>query len=141
MGRLVAILAALVILAVFIALNLPYRTTVDVFGWKLEDAPSVIVIIASVALGIVLSIAVYVVSHVGRRRRNTLRTRVAAAEDRARELTEQGKAQARMDDPGAAEPRAVGKAGSQHAPGSDRASAEIVRRPGFRERLHRFFGR
>ena len=138
MARLIAILVLLVILAILIALNLPYRTTVDIFGWRLEDAPSIIVIIASVALGIVVSIAVYVVSHLGKRRKHKLKTRTAVAEERVRELGEGEKTQGRIDEPGAAKPRVSAEAGPEPAAAADR---EAPARPtGFGGRLRRFFG-
>ena len=113
MARLVSILIVLVILIVFIALNQPYRTTVNIFGYTVEDAPSVIVIIASVAAGFLLAISVSLTSHVAKRRRNGLLLRAAAAEHRARELVERaggpgaGDSQGSAAGPGSgAEPRA-----------------------------------
>ena len=110
MARLVSILIVLIVLIVFIALNQPYRTTVNVFGYTVEDAPSVIVIIASVAAGFLLSISVSLTSHVAKRRRNGLRLRAAAAEHRVRELAE------REGGPGAGASQA-----SAAAPGSGAA--------------------
>jgi uncharacterized integral membrane protein len=90
--RLIVTLILLVILAVFIGLNIPYRTTVDIFGWRLEDAPSIIVIFASLALGIVLSLAVYVSANLAKRRTKSLRARVTAAQERELELAKREKA-------------------------------------------------
>jgi uncharacterized integral membrane protein len=131
--RLIVTLILLVILAVFIGLNIPYRTTVDIFGWRLEDAPSIIVIFASLALGIVLSLAVYVSANLAKRRTKSLRARVTAAQERELELAKREKAADQGADAGTERPALPAEAGvpSPETPPPKRAAG------GLRARLRR----
>ncbi len=86
MARLIITLGLLVILALFIGLNFSYRTTVNVFGWKLQDAPSIIVILASFIAGILLSLSLYFLRFLSKRSRRRLQERIDAARKKEEEL-------------------------------------------------------
>jgi uncharacterized integral membrane protein len=92
MARLIVTLGLLVILVVFIGLNLPYRTTVDLLGWRLPEVPSITVIMVSFIAGILLSLGFHFLGLLTKRNRLKLQERMNAARKKEEELAAREKA-------------------------------------------------
>ena len=86
MVRIIVNIALLIVLAVFVAFNMPYRTAVNLFGWQLEELSTVAVILISVVIGVLYSFTLYVAAFLGRTRRTKMRTRSSAVDAMAKSL-------------------------------------------------------
>ncbi len=122
MIRLVVHIVLLIILAVFISFNAPYRTSVNLFGLKQVDNISVIVVILlSVVLGVLYSFFVYLSSAVVRARRGRMLEREVLTRQQAQELQREREAGAGAPPAGAAPypqaPRAERDTPPPHSPG------------------------
>lgn len=62
MIRLVFHIILLAVVAVFVALNVPYTTTIDLFGYLIEDVSTVAVVLVSLIAGVVYSFIYYVLN-------------------------------------------------------------------------------
>jgi uncharacterized integral membrane protein len=69
MIRLVVSIVLMVILAVFIALNMPYQTTINLFGYILEQISVVAVVILAMVAGIIYSFGLYLTNYFAKRRK------------------------------------------------------------------------
>jgi len=66
MIRLIVNILFLIVLAVFIALNVSYSTSVNIFGRVFENISVVAVILLSIVLGVLYSFLFYVSTYLGR---------------------------------------------------------------------------
>lgn len=89
MVRLIINIVFLIILAVFIALNAPYKTSVNIFGFKVEDVSVVAVIIVTLVIGVVYSFFFYASNYLVKMRKQKLKARDQSSKQMAKEL--QGK--------------------------------------------------
>ena len=69
MTRLVVHVLFLVVLAVLIGLNASYQTTLNLFGARFQNVSVVVVILLSVAIGVLYALFAFVTNSVVRRRR------------------------------------------------------------------------
>ena len=88
MVRLIINIALLIVLVVFIAFNVAYRTTVNLFGVVLEDVSVVAVVLMAIVFGIVYSFITYVITYFMRKKRDRLRRNREQTTQKERELKE-----------------------------------------------------
>jgi uncharacterized integral membrane protein len=88
MLRLIVNIVLLIILVVFIALNVVYRTTINLFGMVLEDVSVVAVVLMAIVFGIVYSFITYVIMFFLRKKRERLRKNRDQTKQKERELKE-----------------------------------------------------
>lgn len=88
MVRLIVHILLLVVLAVFIGYNIPYRTTVNLFGMKVEEVSVIVVILLSIVAGVVYSFLTYFLHYLARLRRGRQKERAFQTKQKERELRE-----------------------------------------------------
>jgi TRAP-type C4-dicarboxylate transport system permease small subunit len=88
MVRLILNIVLLVILVVFVALNMQYRTAVNIFGLALEEVSVVAVVLVSLAVGIVYSFITYLLNYFSRLRRERLKKNRELTKQKEQELKE-----------------------------------------------------
>jgi uncharacterized integral membrane protein len=86
MVRLIINIVFLIILAVFIALNAPYKTSVNIFGFKVEDVSVVAVIIVTLVIGVVYSFFFYASNYLVKMRKQKLKHRDQSSKQLAKDL-------------------------------------------------------
>ena len=121
MVRLIINIVFLVILAVFIALNAPYKTSVNIFGFKVEDVSVVAVIIVTLVIGVVYSFFFYASNYLVKMRKQKLKARDQSSKELARELQgkeEDRKAAEAETDAGKADDRGTAAQKSRSGKGS-----------------------
>ncbi|OHD72811.1 MAG: hypothetical protein A2177_09095 [Spirochaetes bacterium RBG_13_68_11] len=87
MGRIIVTVVLVVVFAVFVALNIGFTTSVNLFGRRFDNVPVVSVAALSFAVGVVCSLFIYIGRSLHRREKRGLA-------DRDRDLTEREKAAA-----------------------------------------------
>jgi uncharacterized integral membrane protein len=132
MARIIVTIVLLVALAVLITMNLGYSSPVNLFGFKFESVPTVVVGILSFVLGVIYSFALYFVRFLSRSYRKGLKKRdqdVRKREEQlqqARRVGSRGK-RGRGEPPAVAEPEAAATEGEgQSAPPETAAAAETA---------------
>ena len=68
MARLIVSIVFFIILAVFVALNVGFDTSINLFGFKVEEISVVAVILGAMAVGILYSFSLYLSSYLARQR-------------------------------------------------------------------------
>lgn len=86
MIRLIFNVVFLIVIAIFIALNLPFVTTINLFGRVYEEVSVIVVIILSLVLGVVYSLVFNLVSHIATIDRERLKERAIVSRQREKEL-------------------------------------------------------
>ena len=79
MARIIVSATLIVLLAVLVAFNIRYTTSVSIYGTELTGVPVLVVALLSFALGVVYSLFLYIGRYLGRARRK-------GAEDRHRQI-------------------------------------------------------
>jgi uncharacterized integral membrane protein len=120
MARIIVTIVLLVALAVLITMNLGYSSPVNLFGFKFESVPTVVVGILSFVLGVIYSFALYFVRFLSRSYRKGLKKRDQDVRKREEQL-------GRGEPPAGAEPEAAATEGEgQSAPPETAAAAETA---------------
>jgi cell shape-determining protein MreC len=88
MIRLLLHIAVLAAVAVFVALNVSYTTTINLFGYMLEDVSTVAVVLISLIAGVLYSFIYYVMSYIRKNGLRRAKKRAEKTKDRERELKE-----------------------------------------------------
>jgi len=88
MVRLIVNIVFLVILAVFIALNAPYKTSVNIFGFRIEEVSVVAVIIVTLVIGVVYSFFFYASNYLLRAKKQKLKQKAQDTRQKAKQLEE-----------------------------------------------------
>ena len=91
MIRLIVSIIFFIILAVFIAFNAKYTTTVSLYGYVLEEVSTVAVLIVSMALGVLYSFSLYLSSYLAKRRSRKIKKVKNRTQKRAEELKDREK--------------------------------------------------
>ena len=91
MIRLIFHIILLGILAAFVAINMPYTTTINLFGYMLEDVSSVAVVLVSLVIGVLYSFVYYVLSYFRKSGIKRAKKRQEVTKDREKELKEKQK--------------------------------------------------
>ena len=89
MVRLVFSIIFLIILAVFIAFNAQYNTSINLFGYKMETVPVVAVVLLTLVTGVVYSFGLYVITFFSKRSSNKEKNLKRKNQEKAKELKEQ----------------------------------------------------
>ena len=91
MIRLIVSIILLVVLAVFVALNMAYTTTINLYGLKLENVSVVAAILFAIVAGVIYSFGLYVASYFGKIRKTKLKQKMTTSKQKDRQLKEREK--------------------------------------------------
>lgn len=86
MIRLIINIATLIILAIFIAMNVSYQTSINLFGFKYENISTVAVIIISLVSGVLYSFFYYLLTFISKSEKLKTRTRHKQSKIKEKEL-------------------------------------------------------
>jgi uncharacterized integral membrane protein len=90
----------LLMLAVFVALNVPYSTSVNLFGYIVEQISSVAVILVSFVFGVLFSFFFYLAETMRRSRRLKQKKKSKELKEREKELGEHVQSQEQSQEQG-----------------------------------------
>jgi uncharacterized integral membrane protein len=91
MVRLIISIVILVVLAVLLLFNGTYMTPVNLFGYRIERVPVVVVAIAGFVLGVLYSFVLYLMRFVAKRRSKAIRSKDQDVRLREQEIKEKEK--------------------------------------------------
>jgi len=91
MVRLILNIVLFILLAVFVAINMPYTTTINLFGYLMEDISTVAVVLITLAAGIVYSFVTYFVNFLIRKRRERSRKSRQQTQEKEKQLQKKEK--------------------------------------------------
>ena len=113
MIRLIISILTLLVLTVFIIMNVSYTTSINLFGYKFEQIPIIVVILISIATGIIYSFFYYFLTYLAKTRRSKIKSQDQKSKQKVKELKDkekhiqkkikEGVKNALPDKPGAAE--------------------------------------
>ena len=86
MIRLIVNILFLIVLAVFIALNVSYSTSVNIFGRVFENISVVAVILLSIVLGVLYSFLFYVSTYLGKLQKGKIKEKKDFTKKKEKEL-------------------------------------------------------
>ena len=88
MIRLIISILLFIILAVFVALNAQYTTTVDLFGYEFKQVSVAAVVTVTLAVGVLYSFTLYVSNFLSKARAERLKSQKRKNKEKATELAE-----------------------------------------------------
>ncbi|MFO7848548.1 MAG: hypothetical protein R6V67_01190, partial [Spirochaetia bacterium] len=88
MLRLILHIVILAVLAVFVAMNVPYKTSINLFGYMFEDISTVAVVLISLIAGVVYSFIYYILSYFRKTGIKRAKRREEKTKDKQKELKE-----------------------------------------------------
>ncbi len=88
MIKLLLHIIVLAVVAVFVALNVPYTTTINLFGYMFEEISTVAVVLISLIAGVLYSFIYYILSYFKKHGVRRAKKRAEKTKDRERELKE-----------------------------------------------------
>lgn len=88
MLRLILHIVLLAVLAVFVAMNVPYKTSINLFGYMFEDISTVAVVLISLIAGVVYSFIYYILSYFRKTGIKRAKRREEKTKDKQKELKE-----------------------------------------------------
>ncbi len=91
MIRLILNILTLVILAVFIAMNVSYETSINLFGFKYDNISTVAVIIIALVSGVLYSFVYYLLTYISKSEKLKIRTKNKQAKLKEKELKDKEK--------------------------------------------------
>ena len=91
MIRLILNIFTLIILAVFIAMNVSYETSINLFGFKYDNISTVAVIIIALVSGVLYSFVYYLLTYISKSEKSKIRTRHKQAKLKEKELKDKEK--------------------------------------------------
>ncbi len=91
MIRLIINIVALIILAIFIALNVSYETSINLFGFKYENISTVAVIIISLVSGVLYSFFYYLLTYISKSEKLKIRNKHKQTKLKEKELKDKEK--------------------------------------------------
>ncbi len=91
MVRLIFNIIFLVILAVFVALNMSYKTDINLFSLKMEEVSVVAVVLLSLVTGVLYSFLFYITNYFGKLRKEKIHKRADSAKKKEQELKDREK--------------------------------------------------
>ena len=86
MIRLIINIVTLVVLAVFIAMNVSYETSINLFGFKYDNISTVAVIIISLVSGVLYSFFYYLLTFISKSEKMKIRNKNKQAKLKEKEL-------------------------------------------------------
>ena len=128
MIRLIFHIILLAVLAVFVALNVSYTTTIDLFGYLIEDISTVAVVLVSLIAGVLYSFIYYVLNLLRKSGIRRAKKKQKEVKEKEKLLDHESKKKGKGDAASAAEHHAVssaeGEAAALEAPNSSGPTAE-----------------
>lgn len=91
MIRLIINIITLIILAIFIALNVSYETSINLFGFKYENISTVAVIIISLVSGVLYSFFYYLLTYISKSEKLKIRNKHKQTKLKEKELKDKEK--------------------------------------------------
>ncbi|MBN2050577.1 MAG: DUF1049 domain-containing protein [Spirochaetales bacterium] len=91
MVRLIFNILFLIILAVFVAMNMSYKTDINLFTVKIEQVSVVAVVLLSIVAGVLYSFLFYLASYFGKIRKDRIQKKAAGAKQKEQELKDREK--------------------------------------------------
>lgn len=91
MIRLIVNIGTLILLAIFIALNVSYETSINLFGFKYDNISTVAVIIISLVSGVVYSFIYYLLTYISKSEKLKIRNKSKQAKLKEKELKDKEK--------------------------------------------------
>ena len=98
MVRLIINILILIVLAVFVALNMPYKTGLNIFGWQLEEVSVVAVVLVSLVAGVLYSFGFYVMNYMTKVKRSKLKEKSKTTREKEKELKAKEKDLEKIED-------------------------------------------
>ena len=89
--RLVFSIVFFIILAIFIAINAKFTTSLNIFGYQVEEVATVAVVVITMALGVVYSFTLYLISYFVKSRAKKIKTQKGETKQKERSLNEREK--------------------------------------------------
>ncbi len=86
MIRLILNILTLVVLAVFIALNVSFETSINLFGFRYDNISTVAVIIISLVTGVLYSFIYYLLTYISKSEKSKIKHRHKQAKLKEKEL-------------------------------------------------------
>ncbi|MDA3940973.1 MAG: lipopolysaccharide assembly protein LapA domain-containing protein [Spirochaetia bacterium] len=86
MIRLIINIVTLIVLAVFIAMNVSYETSINLFGFKYDNISTVAVIIISLVSGVLYSFLYYLLTYISKSKKLKIRNKSKQAKLKEKEL-------------------------------------------------------
>ncbi len=86
MIRLIINIIILLVLAVFIAMNVSYTTSINLFGYKFEQISTIAVILISIAAGVIYSFFYYILTYFAKSKKNRIKSQDKKTKEKAKEL-------------------------------------------------------
>ena len=86
MIRLIINIVTLIILAIFIALNVSYETSINLFGFKYDNISTVAIIIISLVSGVLYSFVYYLLTYISKSEKLKIRKKSKQAKVKEKEL-------------------------------------------------------
>ncbi len=86
MLRLIINITTLIILAIFIAINVSYETSINLFGFKYDNISTVAVIIVSLVSGVLYSFVYYLLTYISKSEKLKIRKKGKQAKLKEKEL-------------------------------------------------------
>ena len=91
MIRIVINIILLAVVAVFVALNMPYHTGVNLFGWQVEEISTVSVVLVSLVVGVLYSFSLYLAAYFGRRKKARMKLKSSEVRSKEKGITRREK--------------------------------------------------
>ena len=91
MIRLIINICTLIVLAVFIALNVSYETSINLFGFKYDNISTVAVIIIALVSGVLYSFVYYLLTYISKSEKLKIRNKSKQAKLKEKELKDKEK--------------------------------------------------
>jgi hypothetical protein len=89
--RLIFSIVFFVILAIFIAINAKFTTSLNIFGYQVEEVATVAVVVITMALGVVYSFTLYLINYFVKSRAKKIKTQKGETKKKERSLNEREK--------------------------------------------------
>ena len=91
MARLIISIILFLVLAVFVVINVPYKTTINLFGLVIQDVSVVAVVLMSLVTGILYSFATYLINYLVKLRKQKLKKAHELNREKEKQLVEREK--------------------------------------------------
>ena len=91
MIRLIINILTLVVLAIFISMNVAYKTTINLFGYRYDDISTVAVILIALVGGVVYSFIYYLLTYISKSEKLKIRNKHKNAKLKEKELKDKEK--------------------------------------------------
>ena len=91
MIRLIINILALIVLAIFVAMNVSYQTSINLFGLKYESISTIVVIIIALVAGVLYSFLYYLLTFISKSEKLKVRNKYKQTKVKEKELKDKEK--------------------------------------------------